>query len=207
MPVAAQAPLRRRLKPAPLPEPDELVNTLGEAPQLEETAQVVERPTLRASKTDQREPLHEAVHGEARRTRRRKSSVQEDMFYVPLDEIPEGSSYEWKRFSVHGQEDPFYIAGMREQGWEPVNPKRHPTWVPPGYSQPHIIKGGMILMERPASLTDEARREQRMLAKTQIREAEQRLGMTPKGELTRQHSGVEPRIVKEYVRPIHVVED
>jgi len=207
MPVGTQAPLRRRLKPVPTPEPEiEAIEPDGGTGGIE-TAQVAERPALRAAKTDAREPLHESVHGEPRRTRRRKSEVNQDMFYVPLEEIPEGSSYEWKRFSINGQEDPFYLASMREQGWEPVNPKRHPTWVPPGYSQPHIIKGGLILMERPVELTGEARREQRMLAKTQMREAEQRLGMTPKDTLTRQHQGVEPRITKEYVRAVQVVEE
>lgn len=164
------------------------------------------RPAQHVVRTDVREPQHEEVHAEPRRTRRRKATVNDDLFYIPRDEIPEGSSYEWKRHSVMGEEQPFYIASMREQGWEPVNPKRHPTWVPPGYNQPHIIKGGQILMERPIELTEEARREQRFEAKKQTREAEQRLGMTPRDTLTRDHAGVQPRVVKEYVRP-QVVED
>ena len=168
---------------------------------------VVERAPQHVAPAPEREPVHEAAHGEARRTRRRKTSVQDDMFYIPVEEIPEGSSYEWKRWSIHGQEDPFYIAQLREQGgWEPVNPKRHLTWVPPGYSQPHIIKGGQILMERPKELTNEARAEQRQLANRQVREAEQRLGMTPKDTLTRQHPGAEPRIVKEVMRPLSIEE-
>ena len=93
---------------------------------------------------------------------------------------------------------------MRSQGWEPVDPKRHPNWVPPGYDKPNIIKSGQILMERPLSLTREAQAEQRQLAKTQMREAEQRLGMTPKDTLTRSHTGVEPRITKEYVRAVPI---
>ena len=165
------------------------------------------RPPQHVAAAETREPQHDPVHDTPRRTRRRKSTVFEDMFYIPVDEIPEGSSYEWKRWSVNGQEDPFYIAQMREQGWEPVNPKRHPTWVPPGYSQPHIIKGGQILMERPQELTNEARKEQRQLAKNQTVEAEQRLGMTPKDTLTRQHTGVEPRVVKEYKRPVQTIEE
>ena len=166
----------------------------------------IPRPAQRVALSDAREPEHDTTHVKARRTRRHKSTVNEDMFYIPVDEIPEGSSYEWKRWSVNGMEDPFYIAQMREQGWEPVNPKSHPNWVPPGYSQPHIIKGGLILMERPIELTREARAEQRTLAKKQIREAEQRLGMTPKDTLTRQHEGVEPRVVKEYMRPVSIEE-
>ena len=133
-----------------------------------------------------REPERETAHEQPRvRTRQRQSTVNDDPFYIPVEEIPEGSSYEWKRFSNVGQEDPFYIAQMRRQGWEPVDPKRHPNWVPPGYNQPNIIKNGQILMERPIELTRQAQAENRQLAKQQTVEAEQRLGMTPKDTLTR----------------------
>ena len=155
---------------------------------------------------DHRVEAHVPNHTEPRvRTRRSKSTVNEDQFYIPRDEIPEGSDYEWKRWENVGLQDPFYIARMREQGWEPVNPKRHPTWVPPGYNEPHIIKGGQILMERPIELTLEARKELRQLSKQQVREAEQRLGMTPKGEATRELPEVAPRLTKEVMRMI--VED
>lgn len=147
---------------------------------------------------------HEPAHDSPRRTRRKKMTVHDDIFHIPVDEIPEGSSYEWKRYSVNGMEDPFYLAQMREQGWEPVDPKRHPTWVPPGYSQPHIIKGGQILMERPVELTNEARAEMTTLARRQVREAEQRLGKSEKGELGR----IEPRVTKELGRMVPLtVED
>jgi hypothetical protein len=152
-----------------------------------------------------REENHVGDHAAPRaRTRRSKSTVNEDQFFIPLDEVPEGLNYEWKRWENVGQQDPFYIARMREQGWEPVNPKNHPNWVPPGYKEPHIIKGGQILMERPMELTLEARKELRQLSKQQVREAEQRLGMTPKGEATRELTEVAPRVNKEYMRPIQV---
>lgn len=149
-----------------------------------------------------REQRHETSHGEPRRIRRRKSTAVEDIYYIPVEEIPEGSSYEWKRWSVVGAEDPFYIAQMREQGWEPVDPRRHPTWVPPGYSLPHIIKGGMILMERPIELTEEARAEQRVLARQQVREAEARLGRTPGNT----HQRLAPKITKEIMRAVQAEE-
>ena len=146
----------------------------------------------------------EVVHEGPQRTRRRRLSQGDDMFYLPPDEIPAGSSYEWKRWSVYGEENPFYIAQMRQQGWEPVDPKRHPNWVPPGYDKPHIIKAGLILMERPMELTKEARREDLEASKQQVRDAEARLGMTAKGELTRNHPGLDNRVTKEYVRPVMV---
>jgi len=151
-----------------------------------------------------RQPEHDATHdADAPRMRRRRGQSQhEDPFALPLDQIPEGSSYEWKRWSVHGQQDPFYISSMRDQGWEPVNPARHPNWVPPGYKEPHLIKGGMILMERPIELTNEAKSEMNRSARDQVVTAEQRLGLAPKDTMTRDHEGVRPRITKEIARMV-----
>lgn len=175
----------------------------------DDDAGVVDRSPAHAPRgAAERVVAHVSEHEAPRvRTRRRKATVSEDPYYIPLEEIPEGLSYEWKRYSVVGQTDPFYLASMREQGWEPVSPKRHPNWVPPGYNEPHIIKGGMILMDRPIELTNEAKKELRQLSKQQVREAEQRLGMTPKQTLTRDFDGARPQIVKEYMRPIAITDD
>lgn len=156
------------------------------------------------------EPVHEAIREEAvapeKRRRRRTAQISEDRFYFPVEQIPEGSSYEWKRYSTMGQEDPFYISAMREQGWEPVNPKRHVGYLPADYKEPHIIRDGLILMERPKELTDEARLEMRQNARRQVKEAEQRLGATPDGTLTREHDAVKPRVTKEWNRAIPIEE-
>jgi len=150
------------------------------------------------------EPQHDPVHQHVQRIRRRRGGGgQDNPFELPMDQIPEGSSYEWKRWSNVGAQDPFYIASMRDQGWEPVDPKRHPNWVPPGYNDPYILKGGMILMERPMELTEEAKAEARAAAQAQISFQEQRLGITPKDTLSRDL--VKPKIVKEIGRM--VVED
>ncbi len=162
-----------------------------------------DRVTDHVTASELRDPEHEADHGSPRvRRRNRNSTINPDMFYFPVEDIPEGSSYEWKRYSNMGEENPYYIAQMREQGLEPVLASRHPTYVPPGYKDPHIIKYGMILMERPIELTQEARAEQRQLARTQVREAEQRLGMTPKDTGTRDMEGVRPRVVREVGRMV-----
>lgn len=170
-----------------------------------------DRPAQHPTGTDARPAQRaESVHT-PKRTRRRKDTAQEDMFWLPVEEIPEGSSYEWKRWTAAGLEDPFYIAQMREQGWEPVDPKRHPNWLPPGYNEPNIIKGGQILMERPIELTLEARAEQRQLARRQVIEAEQRLGMTARELSTNANpndlDALRPKLHKEVGRMTHTVED
>lgn len=204
---------RQRLHSGPDPVIDAeagITAAVEAAPESQEEAveAAMPRRSQHTARSQEREAEHAPAHGEKRRTRRRKLSDtgHENIFYIPVEEIPEGLSYEFKRWSVKGQEDPFYIASMREQGWEPVDPKRHPTWVPPGYNQPYIIKGDQILMERPMELTEEARAEQRQLAKRQVREAEQRLGLTPRDTATRDHAQVRPQVVKEIGRMVAIEE-
>lgn len=164
----------------------------------------------------QREPTRfaerDAAHDKPRaRTRSRNAMLSANPLDLPKDEIPEGSSYEWKRFSTVGEEDHFYLAEMRRQGWEPVDPKRHPNWVPQGYDKPNIVRGGLLLMERPIELTKEARDEVKALTNQRMIEAEQRLGMAPKeagsDTLTRQHPDLKNRVVKEWGRVVPVHED
>lgn len=161
-------------------------------------------PTETAKRSASRDKAHDS--GRSRTRSRRQASDVDNPFYIPVEEIPEGSSYEWKRHSNVGQENPFYIAQMRSQGWEPVDPRRHPNWVPPGYDKPEIIKEGMILMERPLELTQEAILENHTKATAQIAEAESRLGMAPKNTLSRQHPNLQNRVVKEWGRSVPVEE-
>jgi hypothetical protein len=167
------------------------------------------RPSEHISEENLRaEAVREPEHGTDRvRKRTRNANTNADEFYVNREEIPEGLDYNWKRFSVNGLEDPFYLARMREQGWEPVPPARHPNWVPPGYNAPYILKGGQILMDRPMELTLEARAEDRAAAIQQIVVAEQKLGRTPKGEMTRDYEGARPKIIKEVGRMVPMGEE
>jgi hypothetical protein len=140
------------------------------------------------------------------RTRMRHATAQDDEFAIPKGEIPDGASYQWKRFTVMGQEDPFYLAAMRRQGWEPVDPKCHPNWVPEGYDKPYIIRGGQILMERPKELTEQAEREVIDLTRQDMLTAEQRLGLAPKDTMTRNFSGLKNQVQKEMMRPVQIEE-
>jgi hypothetical protein len=153
---------------------------------------------------------HAAEHDKPR-TRRRNATSASSPLDWPKEEIPEGSSYEWKRLSVVGEENHYYIAHMRQQGWEPVDPRRHPNRVPPGYDKPTIVHEGLILMERPIELTEQARAEVNSETKQKMIEAERRLGMSPKESgtetLTRQHPELNNRVVKEWGRVVPVQED
>ena len=124
--------------------------------------------------------------------------------YINFPNIPNDISLNWKLFTANGKEYPFYLQAMRKQGWEPVNPQEHPDWLmlPPGYKEDVVIVDGLILMERPMSLTKEAEADNKAVANQRMREARQRLGMTPDNTLTREHDEVKPRVSEEWNRPL-----
>ena len=121
------------------------------------------------------EPMREA---EPVRERKRKRPGNVDEFYIPENMIPPGSSYEWKRSTVYGASDPGYDMSLRENGWLPVDSSRMPGWMPDGYAGP-VIRKGMILMERPIELTEEARMEQADEAFRAIRAKEEQMASQP----------------------------
>lgn len=109
----------------------------------------------------------------------------QDKFRIDPRLIPEGQSWEWKRYTTYGAGDPSYDVYLRSQGWLPVDPKKYPQLVPPGHTGP-ILRDGMMLMERPIELTQEAKAEEAYKAKAQMRAKQQELGMTPPGHLPRE---------------------
>lgn len=109
---------------------------------------------------------------------------EEDRFYISPRMVPDGWSYEWKRKTIWGKEDPAHDVEMARLGWEPVPASRHPEMMPSGNWQT-IERDGMILMERPKVLTDEAHNENLKRARQQVRAKEAQLNNTPEGTLPR----------------------
>ena len=108
-----------------------------------------------------------------------------DEFYVPPGEIPEGWTYEWKRKSVLGQEDAAHQVALARKGWEPVPASRHPSFMPDSGGFNTIERKGMILMERPAEVTAEARQIELRRARAQVRHKEEQLNSAPQGQFDR----------------------
>lgn len=129
----------------------------------------------------------------------------DDRFRINPSEIPEGWSYEWKRKTVLNQPDPAYEVELLRRGWEPVPLERHPHMMPAGKGYNTIERDGMILMERPKELTDEAKDVELRKARSQVRQKEQQLAATPDGTMTRDHARARPSIKKDY-SPIAVPE-
>jgi hypothetical protein len=127
-----------------------------------------------------------------------------DEFRTP--EAPPGWEYEWKRRTLLGQEDPAYQVQLARTGWDAVPTSRHPEMMPSQGSHPTIERKGMILMQRPAVISDEARAVEARKARNQVRVKEQQLNAAPDGTMTRDHASVRPQISKGY-SPIAVPGD
>jgi len=113
----------------------------------------------------------------------------EDKFHIDLRVIPDGWSYEWKMLEVLGKQDPSYQVNLARKGWEAVPRARHPEMMPDNYPGNTIVRDGMILMERPKEITDEARAKDYNLARNQVRAKEVQLGAAPQGQFERDNKG------------------
>ena len=114
---------------------------------------------------------------------RRRDAVS-DPFSIPSDLQEQGWDRQWVRVSVHGWEDVDNQVGMQENGWRPISANR-PGWegrfMPPGYKGA-IQKSGLMLMERPMSMTEEARAEEKKIVRGQTETQRQQFGMPlPRG--------------------------
>lgn len=175
------------LKPIPMPE---------QVKKIARQAAREEDPRMRA-----------AARAEEIRKHRSGQNLDElDRFKIETSVIPDGWTYEWKRRTLLGKEDPAYQVELARQGWESVPLSRHPEMMPPDWAHGTIERDGMILMERPSELTSEARDVELRRAKNQVRAKEQQLGSAPDGQFGRDHQQVRPSIKKGY-EPMPVPRD
>ena len=124
-----------------------------------------------------------------------------DEFYIDPNMIPEGWSYEWKRKLLLGAEDPTYTVHLLRMGWEPVPLNRdrdHMAMMPSNWPHNTIERKGMILMERPTEVVEEARRIEQKRARDQVRSKEAQLAGAPDGQFTRDHPQARPKISKSF---------
>jgi hypothetical protein len=120
-----------------------------------------------------------------------------DKYWAPAP--PDGWDYQWKRRTVYNQEDPAYAVNLARTGWTSVPASRHPTMMPVGWKGETIERDGMVLMERPAIVTDRFREGDLRRAKAQVRHKEEQLGAAPQGQFPRDaHPNVRPKIGKSY---------
>jgi len=194
-------PIRKRGRPP----------KLFEAPKMVEVEEIVvetpiERPAMRAEMRE--ESPAERAKRRAAEIRGHLNGIDEgtDEFYIDPSMIPDGWSYEWKRRLLLGAEDPSHNVALYRMGWEPVPLTRHPEMMPRDWRGETIERKGMILMERPLELVEEARQIERRKAVNQVRDKEAQIAGTPDGTLTRDHAQARPSIKKGY-EPIPIPKD
>lgn len=144
-----------------------------------------------------REPSREASaregsHGETERLKRSRKRTTERL-YVDPKIIPEGIEYEWKARSCYGKAtDPMNWENLRENHWTEVPPDRHPGIV--------VEQDGLVLMQRPKYLSQEARQEDFAIAQDQARRAGLKVRETPQGQFSREHPSAQRSTVlnREY---------
>ena len=158
-------------------------------PTNEERRKMMEEQAIRAPL---REDPREAARRRAAELREHNAGNDDvtDNFYIPMDAIPPGWDYQWKRHSIYGQEDPAYQIKTAQDGWTPVPASRHPEMMPLGSSAETIMRDGMILMECPSEIVAEYRARELRKARQQVMVKEAQLSGTPEGTFERTHKQI-----------------
>lgn len=120
-----------------------------------------------------------------------------DEFYFDPHAVPDGWTYEWKRHTVFNAPDPSYEVALRRMGWMPVPANRHPEMMPAGSATNTILRKGMVLMERPATVTSRVMELDRKRARDQVRGKEEQLSAAPQGQFERNNKGNSMSTVKK----------
>lgn len=156
------------------------------------------REEMRASKREE-DPRSRAERRAAEIRQHLKGDISDgaDRFFVDPRIIPDGWSYEWKRKTIWGKEDPAHEVELARQGWETVPASRHPQMMPKGNWQT-IERDGMVLMERPKVLTDDVHKDNLKRARLQVRAKEAQLTQAPEGTFDRDDPRVRPSIKKSF---------
>lgn len=110
---------------------------------------------------------------------RRRTSTG-DIFDVPKEMIPPGWEYQWCAVSVVGNTEILLDQNLMfaENGWRAVPSDRYPGKFMPVGHKGSIIRGGQMLMERPKSLSDEARADDIRAAKQLISDRNESLKLS-----------------------------
>lgn len=159
----------------------------------------IERDELRPTMRDEDPRTRAARRADELRGHLGEMDEGTDRFYVDPDSIPDGWTYNWKRFSSYELQDTANQIRVKREGWTPVPAGRHPEMMPQGAAEGDIIlRDGLVLMECPTEIVKERQSIELRRARDQVRYKEAQLAGTPDGTMTRDHDKVKPRIKKSY---------
>lgn len=149
------------------------------------TETAIARPELRAHMREEDPRARASKRAAELRDHLGEMDEGVDKFYVDPADIPDGWDYEWKRVSVFGKQDPAYEVQTARKGWEAVPASRHPSYMPGDAKYKVIERDGLVLMERPKEISDEARRAELRKARLQVQRKEEELTGAAPGQFER----------------------
>jgi len=139
------------------------------------------RPETRETLPEARPTDRPVIYGRDGEVLSRRSSDMIDPQALPAEIVEaakrDGFEYEWKNSMVLGRQVDSYVARMLDNGWRPVPASRMPGRFTSADSADCIQFEGQVLMERPASLCEQAREEDRKKAISQMAMTERRWGV------------------------------
>ncbi len=197
--AVAEAPRRRGRKPNAVKAAETAAKIA------EKAASIPPRPSMRPDMKED-SPRSRAAKRAAEIRGNLGGGIDEGTDEFAAPPAPDGWTYEWKRHTTYGKEDPAYQVQLAHEGWEPVPTVRHPHMMPGGKGYELIERKGMVLMERPAEITNEVRSIELRRARQQVRMKEQQLATAPEGTMTRDDARVAPKIKRSF-EPIPIPED
>lgn len=161
---------------------------------------IEQTPLRRAGTTRRFQPVREEAREQNREASRapegerlyRRRTKTTDPIGVDPSIIPDGFAYEWKTESVVGKPAISHMNELKENHWAPVPAERHPHMVANPDTERTIRRDGLVLMERPLYLSEEAAAEEYDIAMGEVQKKEQQVGRpsTPAGTMTRDHPSV-----------------
>jgi hypothetical protein len=168
------------------------------------------RPAMRPEAPVAEESPRERAARKAAELRAHRDGTMDDgtdEFFVEPGVIPDGWTYEWKTKSILGAEDPAHQVKLARDGWEPVPASRHPEMMPSGYKELEITRKGMVLMERPAEISEEVRRAELRKARAQVQNKQAQLGEAPVVQFERSNKGDPLAKLKRSYEPIVIPDE
>lgn len=143
----------------------------------------------RGDRDSRREAQNEFLSGDdgGDRVRSLKGAHNVDPFMVPaaiLAKYPH-LSFQWANYEVAGRPDHQQRQFEQAQGWRAVPHSMMPGVFAPAGAPGVVIVKDMVLMERPAHLTNEARMEEIARARHNVLVNERQAAATPEGTAPR----------------------
>ena len=142
----------------------------------------------------------------------RASAKNGNPFDFPDDVKERGWSYQFVRHSVYGSTDHSELSAMKRAGWREVHPDQLNGYFRDevGPDANHILKEGLVLVERPEQMTRDAEADQLKTANQQYERQLQKIydenfqlpdGFIPTSQIDRENLQAAPSAWKPSHRP------